>query len=167
MPFRSAQSLGQERRPRRPPSSQLAGERDNSTQRLDACAEVDVVGRTAKHQRGHGFDAGLFGLRQARLVMTQVNDFDVEPRRVERGSNILFGSHTNRAARVIEYSFGFHVRFLFRFDGLDSAAHGAVAGRRMVNVVASEQVRKRAQSGGGLPICARLQRMGRSAILST
>lgn len=37
--------------------------------------------------------------------MAQVNGFDIEPRRVERSSVVLFGSNANRAARVIEYSY--------------------------------------------------------------
>jgi hypothetical protein len=44
--------------------------------------------------------------------LAEVDDFHVVARRIERGGDVLFGSNTHGATRVVEYSFGFHVRFL-------------------------------------------------------
>jgi hypothetical protein len=37
--------------------------------------------------------------------------FHIVARGIERGGDVLFGGHTDGATRVIEYGFGFHVRF--------------------------------------------------------
>jgi hypothetical protein len=59
-------------------------------------------------QRRNRFDPGAFRFRQTGLVMTEVNNFHLETLGVQGGGKVLLGGHANRAAGVIEQSFGFH-----------------------------------------------------------
>ena len=58
---------------------------------------VDVVGTAVQHQGRNRFDARRFGFGQARLVIAQVDDFDIEPDRVQGRRHTLFRRHTHRA----------------------------------------------------------------------
>jgi hypothetical protein len=78
-------------------------------QNAEVRTEVDVVGRTSHDESGHGFDAGGFGLGDASFGITEMDDLDIEAAGVQRGGDILFSSNADRAACVIEGSFGFHV----------------------------------------------------------
>ena len=80
-------------------------------QGFDAGAEVDVIRLPVQHERGNGFHSRLLGFGDAPFALAEVDDLHFEPRGVERGSNVLFGSDTDRAASVIEYGFGFHNLF--------------------------------------------------------
>lgn len=83
-------------------------------QRLDASAEVDVVGLTVQHEGGHGFHTDLLGFGQARLALAEVNDFHIEAGAIDGCRDVLFSGNADRASSVIEDGFGFHgLMFLF------------------------------------------------------
>jgi len=79
-----------------------------SPQDFDAGAEVDVVGLSRQDERGDRLHPGPLRFADAVFRLTEVHDFHVETRPVERFGDVLFGGDTHGTARVIEYGFGFH-----------------------------------------------------------
>jgi hypothetical protein len=80
-------------------------------QDLQARAKIDVIRLPIQHQGGNGFNAGSLSFSHPLLVLTEVNDFDIEARRIQCGGEVLFGGHADGTTGVIELGFGFHVRF--------------------------------------------------------
>lgn len=75
-------------------------------------AEVDVIRLTRQHQRGYRLHASALGFAHAVFTLTQMDDFNIEARRVECGGDVLFCGNTHRTTGVIEYGFGFHVYYV-------------------------------------------------------
>lgn len=78
------------------------------SQSFDPRPEVDVKRQVIQNEGGHRFHAFGFRLRDPVLALSQMHDFQIEPLRVERGGDFLFGRHANRAAGVVESGFAFH-----------------------------------------------------------
>jgi hypothetical protein len=59
-----------------------------------------MISAATQHESGHRFHACFPGLRQALLVLAEVDDFHVEPRRIKRGSLTGWRIQTKRLAQV-------------------------------------------------------------------
>ena len=50
-----------------------------SAQHAEVCPKVDVEHLSTEHQSRHGFHSRAFRFHQAGFVLSQMNDFNIEP----------------------------------------------------------------------------------------